>query len=256
MPENKAIDLFARIGLFCYGIVHLVVAWLAVQIGLGEGAKADKKGALQIIAAEGGAWLLWLVAAGLGVLLVWQLTEAITGHKNVEPQRRVVRRVISGIEVLLYGMLAYSAGKIAVSGSSEGSQSSIVATILAQPYGRVLIIAAGVAVVGIAGFLAYRGIAKNFVRELDFGRTSRPLRTATIRLGQIGWPALGAAYATVGVMLVVSAVDFDPAKASGLDVALKNLASQPYGQILLLVLAAGIAAFGVFALLDARFRKL
>jgi hypothetical protein len=62
MPENESIDLFARIGLFCYGMVHLVVAWLAVQIGLGEGAKADKKGALQIIAAEGGAWLLWLSA--------------------------------------------------------------------------------------------------------------------------------------------------------------------------------------------------
>jgi hypothetical protein len=113
----------------------------------------------------------------------------------------------------------------------------------------------GIIVLGAAVFLAYRGIRKNFVRELDFGAATAIVRTSTIRLGQIGWPAVGAAYATVGTMFIVAAVSFDPAKASGLDVALKTLVVQPYGQPLLLALGVGIAAFGAFALLDARFRR-
>jgi hypothetical protein len=63
-------------------------------------------------------------------------------------------------------------------------------------------------------------------------------------------------YGTVGAMFVLAAVRYDPAKAGGLDPALKTLAVQPYGQFLLLALAAGIAVFGVFALLESRFRRI
>ncbi|OXM57021.1 hypothetical protein CFP71_10425 [Amycolatopsis thailandensis] len=255
MRDSKTFGLIARGGLVCYALVHLLVAWLAAQVALGDQAKADKAGALQMVVAEGGAWLLWLIAAGLAVLALWQLSEAITGHRHVKARRRVVRRTVSGIEVVLYGLVSYSAVKIAVAGADDG-QGSLVAEILAESYGQVLVTVAGIGVVVVAVFLAQRGIRKTFVRELDFGGASGPARTTTIRLGQIGWIALAAAYGTVGVLTVIAAVTFDPAKASGLDAALKTLAAQPYGGPMLLALAAGIAAFGAFALLDARFRKI
>jgi hypothetical protein len=255
MPENKVFELIARIGLFSYAVVHLIVAWLAVQVGLGDHAKVDKKGALQLVADGAGVWLIWLAVVGLGVLMLWQLWEVFAGHKHVKPQRKALRRAVSALEVVLYGILTYSAAKIAI-GSKEATQSSVVAKILAQPWGEALITVAGVGVLGVSAFLVYRGISKGFERQLDFGKAHGKIRKSTIRLGQIGWPALGAAYGCIGVMLIVSAANYDPAKASGMDIALKNLAVQPYGQPLLLVLAVGIAAFGVFALLDARFRKL
>ncbi len=46
-----------------------------------------------------------------------------------------------------------------------------------------------------------------------------------------------------------------PAKATWLDVALKTLAAQPYGTILLTLVAAGLAAFAVFTFFDARYRR-
>lgn len=255
MPDIKVFDLIARIGLVCYAVVHLLVAWLAAHVALGDNTKADKAGALHIVASGGGVWLLWLVTVGLAVLALWQLAEAINGHKHAKPRRRVIRRVISGIEVVLYGLVAYSAGKIATAGADEG-QSSVIADVLGEPYGAPLVIAIGIVVLGVSAFLAYRGIRKNFLRELDFSNTTRTVRLSTVRLGQIGWCAVACAYATVGVMFIVAAVRFEPTKASGLDAALKTLAVQPYGQPLLLVLALGIAAFGVFALFDARFRRL
>ncbi|KZB86304.1 hypothetical protein AVL48_28230 [Amycolatopsis regifaucium] len=255
MREGKLFDLIARGGLVCYSVVHLLVAWLAAQVALGDRAKADKAGALQVVVANGGAWLLWVIAVGLAVLALWQLSEAITGHRHVKARRRTVRRIVSGIEVVLYGLVSYSAVKVAIAGADDG-QASLVARILAEPYGPALVTGVGIVVVAVAVFLAQRGLRKTFVRELDFGDAPATTRTTTIRLGQVGWIALSAAYGTIGVLTVVSAVTFDPAKASGLDVALKTLVVQPYGAPLLLALAAGIAAFGAFALLDARFRKI
>ncbi|AUI59224.1 hypothetical protein B1H26_20495 [Amycolatopsis sp. BJA-103] len=255
MRDSKTFDLIARGGLVCYAVVHLLVAWLAAQVALGDKARADKAGALQVVVAEGGAWLLWLIAAGLAVLALWQLSEAATGHRHVDARRRTVRRIVSGIEVVLYGLVSYSAVKVAISGADDG-QGSMVADILAESYGQVLVTVVGIGVVAVAVFLAQRGFRKTFVRELDFGKASGTTRTTTIRLGQVGWIALSAAYGTIGVLTVIAAVTFDPAKASGLDAALKTLVAQPYGGPMLLTLAAGIAAFGAFALLDARFRKI
>ncbi len=254
VPDIRGFTLFARIGLVCYAFVHLVVAWLAAQVALGDNEKADKAGALQIVATGGGAWLLWLIAAGTGLLALWQLTEAIAGHRHAAPRRRWVRRATSGVEVVLYALVAYSAGKIATGGS--GKAGSIVATALAQSWGAAAVITAGGAVIAVAAFLGYRGIAKKFVHDLDFGGASPALRRSTIRLGQVGWCAMALAYGTVGAMFVVAAVEYDPAKAGGLDPALKTLAVQPYGQAMLLALAAGIAVFGVFALFESRYRKI
>lgn len=254
MPDLRGFALIARIGLTCYALVHLIVAWLATQVALGDNEKADKAGALQVVAAGGGAWLLWLVAAGTGVLALWQATEAVTGHRHHSARQRWVRRASSGIEVVLYGLVAYSAGKTATGGS--GKAGSIVATLLGQPWGAAAVITAGVFVILVAAFLAYRGIRKKFVQELDFDGASPGLRRSIERLGQVGWCAVAVAYGTVGAMLVLAAVRYDPAKAGGLDPALKTLAVQPYGQALLLALAAGIAIFGVFVLMEARFRRI
>jgi len=54
---------------------------------------------------------------------------------------------------------------------------------------------------------------------------------------------------------VVAAVQFDPSKANGLDPALKALAAQPFGMFLLVVVAIGLAAYGVFCFFDAKYHK-
>ena len=50
-----------------------------------------------------------------------------------------------------------------------------------------------------------------------------------------------------------AAVTFDPADASGLDGALRSILSVPFGQVLLTLVALGIAAFGAFCLVRARY---
>jgi hypothetical protein len=251
VTESPPFQLLARIGLVTYGVVHLLVAWLCLQLAVGDldgdgVGKTDKTGALQAIAA-GGAWLLWLITVGLAATALWQLAKAIAGDPP-DPQHRLM----SLGEAVLFGYLSFSAGKIAAGSpsSTDAAQFGLIDQLLGRSWGKPVVIAIGVAIIVAAVFVVRHGLAKRFLREQD-GRT--PHRVVT--LGQVGYTALGGVYGVAGALVVVAAVKADPAKATGLDVALKTLAVQPFGPPLLLLITAGLAAFGVFALFDARYRR-
>lgn len=259
VTTSAPFQLVARLGLVAYGVVHLLVAWLAVQVALGDldgggVGKADKTGALQSIAANtGGDVLLWLIAVGLGVATLWQLMEAVTG-----PRENKQDRAMNLGEAILFGYLAFSAGKLAAgkpASSTDEAQLGLIGGLLSQPWGKPVVILIGVAIVAAGLFIAHHGFAKRFTKELDLHKASRSTRTAVVRLGQVGYCALGAVYAIAGALVVVAAAQSQPAKATGLDVALRTLAAQTYGTLLLLLVAAGLAIFAVFTFLDARYRK-
>ncbi len=71
-----------------------------------------------------------------------------------------------------------------------------------------------------------------------------------------GLVARGLVFAIVGVYLVLAALHADPGEARGLGGALLAVESQPAGAALLGVVAAGLAAYGVFQLLEARYRTI
>jgi hypothetical protein len=131
----------------------------------------------------------------------------------------------------------------------------VTARVLAMPLGFLLVGGVGVAVIGIAVGLAYRGWKRKFTEDLDFTGASLTSVRAAVRLGQVGYVALGVAYGTVGVLVVVAAATHDPNQPVGLDAGLKTLAEQPYGKVLLAIVAVGLACFGLYCVLDARYRK-
>ncbi|GAB1510911.1 DUF1206 domain-containing protein [Actinophytocola sp. KF-1] len=251
------VQAVVRLGLVAYGVVHLLVAWLALQVAFGDldgdgVGKADKTGALQSLSANaGGDVVLWLIAAGLGVSALWQLFEAVTGH-------RTSLRLMNLGEAVLFGYLAFSAGKLAAgspASSTDEAQLGLVGHLLAQSWGKPVVVAIGVLIVVAGLFVVRHGVTKRFAEEHHLGQAGRPVRTAVLRLGQVGYAALGGVYGIAGALVVVAAVRTAPAKATGLDVALKTLAAQSYGTVLLVVIAAGLAAFGVFTFFDARYRR-
>ena len=71
--NSRWMDRGVRFGMICYGVVYLLVAWLALQLALGhQQSNASNKGALQLLGKQSfGPVLLWLVAIGLTVLVVW-----------------------------------------------------------------------------------------------------------------------------------------------------------------------------------------
>jgi Domain of Unknown Function (DUF1206) len=257
--ESGPIKTLGRVGLVAYGVVHLLVAYLAVRVALGGGAKADKTGALQTIAEQpGGRFLLWVLTVGLAALTLWQLAEAGWGHQYRRPQRRrTLQRLVSLGEAAVAGALAFSSFKVASgkAGKSKGEKAAFIDRVFDWPAGELLVAVVGLGIVAISVYLVHRGMTKRFVEDLDLAGAEPHARDAAIRFGQVGWTALGVAYGIIGLLATYSAATYDPEKATGMDAALKTLAGQPYGAVLLLLVAAGLACFGAYCLFDARYRR-
>jgi hypothetical protein len=98
-------------------------------------------------------------------------------------------------------------------------------------------------------------LTKRFEKHLNTAQMNPTVRKTTRRLGMAGYPAKGVAYGIAGVLVLTAAITYDPKKASGLDGALKTLAGHGWGIWLLVLIALGFAAFGVFCFSQARYRK-
>ena len=259
--DSKALEVLARVGLVAYGVVHFLVGWLALQIawGLSRRESADTSGAMKTLADQPfGQVLLWLVAVGLAALALWQASAVIWGYRNLEGAERVRKQITSGAKAVVFAALGYSAAAAALGAGSSSSQSQQQATsgVLGWPGGRVIVIAAGLVIIGVGVAAIVKGVKKSFAEEIDTSPLSPTLRTAVARLGQVGYIAKGLALGVVGGLLSYATLTFDPQKAQGLDGAMQTILAQPFGRFLLTAVALGFAAFGLFAILQSRYRRM
>jgi hypothetical protein len=169
----------------------------------------------------------------------------------VRARRGVGRVAVVVGEAVVYAVLARSAATIAQAEGGDSFSRSVVAALFGLPGGPFLVGLVGAALVAAGAYAVWHGVRRRFLADLALPPR---LRTPATVLGAVGWTALGAAGGTAGVLLVAAAVQFDPAAPVGLDAGIRALAQQPYGPALLLLLAAGLAVFGVFCFVDARYR--
>ena len=251
--RHPVVRTFGRIGLVCYGLVHLLLAGLLVQVAFGDQERVDKKGALAAIAESGlGVVLLWIIAVGLAAMVIWQIGEAVWEHQGLPPVRRALRSAINLAEAALFGVLAYSAWSIA---TGNGSKKSFATAVFELPGGRWLVALGGLGVIIGAAYAVRRGLTASFLRDLDLRGAGLNRSRLVTRIGRFGWAALGVAYGIPGALLVVAGLSYDPAAPTGLDAGLQEVADEPYGPPLLVLLAVGLTAFAVYCLFDARYRK-
>lgn len=248
-------DRAVRVGLVSYGVVHVILAWLAVRLAFGDhGGNASSQGALHQLAQNtAGRISLYVVAVGFMALVVWQALEAIWGHRDEDGGKRVLKRVTSGAKVVIYGSLALTAFKTATGSSSGGGGTDgLTATVMGMPGGPLLVGALGIGVIVVAGFLVHRGWKEKFRSKLDVdGRTGKDGR-AYVLFGKLGYLSKGVAIAVVGLLFLYAAVTHDANKSGGLDQALHKVLQQPYGAPVLVVIAIGFACYGLFCFAWAR----
>ena len=248
-----------RIGMVCYGAVHVIVAVLALRIAtVGSAQRADQSGALQEIASTSfGGVLLWVLAIGLLAFAGWQLLLAAAGYTWRAKQRTrafkrlgaVVRAVVSISIGVLAIKLATGSGN---SGDSNQKQKTFTARLLELPAGRFLVGLAALIVIAFGVAAIVSGVRRSFMKDLNTSELPAGSQQWVRRLGMIGYLAKGVAIGIVGLLLGIAAVRSNPGQAGGLDAALRTLAGQPFGPILLIAVAVGLAAFGVYSFAAAR----
>jgi uncharacterized membrane protein YidH (DUF202 family) len=258
VAQSRPVKVGARVGIFAYGITHLLIAWLALQVAFGGGGeKADQSGAFQELAQQPfGRVLLWVLAVGFVATALWRLEQAIWGYSYESDRTKKVRKkATSGVKVVVFAALAVLAAQTALgSGGGGGGQQQATAGLLGLPGGQFIVGAIGLVIVAVGGRKVYQGVKKQFLEDMSLP-SDRRARQVAERTGQVGFMAKGVSIALIGVLVVVAAIRFRPDEASGLDAALKGLASQPYGPYLLAAVAVGLAAYGIFCFFDARYHR-
>lgn len=252
--HSTALDRAVRVGLVAYGVVHLLIAWLAVSLALGNSeGQASNTGALsQLAESPVGRISLFVVAAGFVALVVWQAIEAIAGHREEDGGKRVLKRVVSAGKAVVYAALAFSSLKIALgTGSSGGGTDSMTSKLMSVPGGQVLVVLVGLVIAGVACGLAYRGWTEKFLKKID----RRAASTSIAVVGKVGYLAKAVALLIVGGLFVWAGWTHDPKKSGGLDQALHKVLQQPYGAPMLIVIALGIGCYGLFCFAWARHLK-
>lgn len=243
--DHPAVEAGARLGFLANGLLHLLIAWLALQVAWGgDSGNADQTGALSVLAESGlGTALLWGCVVGFVLLALWQVTEAIGRHETKDRLKAVGRLVV-------YGALGWTTFSLLQGSGGGSSEESMTAKVLQWPLGQVLIAAVGLGVIGVAVYHVIKGWKKKFLEDLD-GHPGR----AVVRAGQVGYIAKGIALVIVGGFLVVAAVTHDSDEATGLDGALRSLLELPFGAVLLTLMAIGFAAYGVYSFARAKYAR-
>lgn len=258
--HSDLLKLGARVGLVAYGVVHLLVAWIALQVAWSGGGDASSGGALRALADQPfGRTMLWITVIGLVALVLWQIGTAIWGYASTEGFEKVRKRLTAAGRAVVYAALAVSAFKVATgSGSSSGSDSKeegLTADLLSAPAGRVLVAAVGIAIIAVGCAQIYRGLSDSFTHDLESSATDGDTAPAVLAVGRFGYAAKGIAVGVVGGLFVWAALSYDPDKAGGLDDALTTMREQPFGPFLLTFVALGLAAFGLFCFVWAKHAK-
>ncbi|HEY4460591.1 MAG TPA: DUF1206 domain-containing protein [Pseudonocardiaceae bacterium] len=261
LENSRLVQWLGRFGDVCYGVVHVVVAVLALRVAFGgSGGELDQRGAVTTIAAAPfGVVLLWLTAVGLFAFGVWQLLAAMVSFRWVrDKHKRALRRIGAAMRALAVWAVAVLALRLLLSEPTQpesSQQRDWTARLLAVPGGRIVVVVAGLAVLAGAVVMGYRGVKQAFLDDLDPRRLDRKARRVVGWLGTCGFLAKGAAFAIVGVLVVIAGIRLDPARSGGLDAALHTLAGQPFGDVLLVVVAVGLLCYGGYLAAEARYRR-
>jgi MFS family permease len=255
--KNPVLATLARVGYAMSGVLHILIGVLAIAIAVGSGqGSADQSGALGAVASNpAGIVLLWVMALGLFALALWELASAALARESDTKERWKTRLKNVG-KAAAYIAVGVTALSFALgSGNSSGQQTqSFTATLLQAPGGVVLVVLVGLGIVAVGGYFIYKGARKRFTEDLRM--PSGTAGQTTVRLGMVGYIAKGAALLVVGILFCVAAVTSDPSQASGLDGAVRTIASLPFGAVLLVFVGLGFIAYGLYCFVRAKNARL
>lgn len=248
--DHPALEWGARVGFAVYGVVYVVLGWLAVQVVVGghRSASVTRQGALHEVARQPlGGVILWIGFAGFCALVLWEAATAIGGHHDQQGAKRLVGRLGSGCKAILFCAFAISTAEVALGSGGGGSGTqSWTARLMRLPAGPVVVGAIGVGIACYGGYSIFKAFGDRWREELEpEGRTGTTGRAIAF-LARAGYSSRGVAFGIIGGLFVWAALTQDPQHSGGLDQALRRLQNAPFGSVLLVLVAAGLACFGVY----------
>jgi hypothetical protein len=245
LSDETKFQWLARLGFAVRGLLYIVIALLVIMTGRTE----DLTGAMEYLGHGVGRGLLFVMVAGMTGYGLWRMTDAAFGMESGRHHAKAWRlRIASATSAAIYLFLAYKALRIILQGyAHSGDAHQHVAQALHLPAGMFLLGIAAAVLIGAGLVQLYKAGTCSFLRHLD-QQARLPLAKW---LGRIGFAARGVIFVTVGLLLARAALDHSAAEAGGLEEALDALRGP-----LEVPVAAGLLVFGLYSLIEARYRSI
>ncbi|OES45127.1 DUF1206 domain-containing protein [Domibacillus iocasae] len=251
---------FGRFGQMAKGVVYALVGIFAILAAAGMGGgTTGTSGALSSVADEPfGKLLLWLIGIGLIGYVVWQLLKSIKDvEHNGSDAKGIVKRIGYLVSAVIYGSLAMTAIKLAMlTGTGGGSEKTISAKLLVQPFGQWIVGLIGLIVIIYGLIELCRGFKEKFMKYFKtYEMNNKEVRLAR-NAGKAGLIARGILLVMTGFFFIQTAITANPNETKGLGGALAELASQPFGQFLLGLVAVGLILYGIYEVIRGRYQRM
>lgn len=257
MNTQSKFHIMARAGYGARGIVFLLIAGLALFSSFG-GGRPDTGSALTTLLEQpfGRIWIA-LIGIGLAGFVGWRLAQALANADGQDDDiKGYAVRIALFASALTYAGLATTSLMMALqmsNGSGSGGEEGLAAWVMDQPFGRYLAGAIGLGFVMGGVVTAMKGIRRSFGRylELDAQKNS-----PAVLISIYGLVARGLVFGIVGVFFLYAAFTVDPDQAGGMADALAWVQGLPFGRVIYAVVALGLAAFGIYNFVEARYRRI
>jgi hypothetical protein len=251
--NSTLLDVVARSGFAVMALLHIVIGAIAVALVLGAPGQAEPTGAIEQLAANPwGPAVMWAACIACAGLALWQLSEATLRGRHLPRKEQLGKLISSGFLAIAYGSVGLSFAGFALGqrGDSGDSTRDFSTVLVQSPFGVPALVGLGLIIIGIGVYFIVKGFGKKFKEELQHFEGTRRGKLISV-LGVTGHAAKGLA-----LLFVIAAATNNPRSSTGLDGSLKALRDHPFGPYLLLAIGAGFIAYGVFAMVRARFGRM
>jgi hypothetical protein len=245
------IERLARLGYLSIGIVYIIAGLLAAAGGSTRGPK----GAFTFIRHQPfGRVALAVIVIGLAGYALWRFIDGIADSEDRGSDAKAIAvRIGSVARGVVYAAIAI---EVLRGGGGGGDKTKHwTARLMEKPFGRWIVAVAGLAFVGAAAYQLYRAFSAKLSKRLHLDSLDASLRRNVVAISRFGIGARGIIFFLIGGSLIVAALRYDPSAAEGTPGALHDLA-QPFGGIPLVIVGVGLAAYGVYAFVNARYRSI
>lgn len=250
--------MLARAGFAVSGVLHFLVGAIAIRLATGGEGQADVSGAVAELSSQpAGPILLWSSFAACVALALWQAGDAVFDFNHLPGKQKLKKKLKAAGLAVVFITFAVTLISFALGARQDNGESAsdLTIAVMTFPGGVVLLILVGSAL-AIAGVVyAIRGFRQSFAKLLRWP-ASAPARRAVKVVGIAGYAAKGVALVLVGLLIVIATVQAQPEQSTGLDGGLRALREQPLGVYALAAVGVGLACYGVFQAVRAKFGKM
>ena len=256
------LERLARVGFAAKGVLYLTIGLLSARAAIGAGGRTvtDTHGAMDVLGDTFGKPLLVIIALGLVGYGIWQVVSAITDAERCgRDGRGIAKRISAALRGVLHIALAGTAASLALwqakSGGGHDAKARHWTGELLGTTGGVLVvwaIAIGVAAYGI--YELYCAWTAKLDKQLDLERLGHGAKRAVIAISRFGIAARGVVFISVAVLFARAAMSRNANEAGGTGASMRELFA--FGRVPFAVIAIGVAAYGTYQLLNARYRRI